>query len=223
MFVIVKNMGLQRYLNTYMLILLLSAITVINVKAASRENDTNVTTDNNVIHNTIAASTDDDDVKSDSSSSNDDDNKNKSSVHTDDDNDTNNKSTNNDNDNGKNDTNVNPDDNNEKNDTNVTPGNNNGKNDTNNDDDTRYLIYDIRIISACLMKTKIIGNLLLNINQLSQIVFVFIPSLRSPYFNFFENLYVFIFNLLVNINWLLQSILKRFMPIAQIGMMLTKL
>ncbi|GAB1862077.1 hypothetical protein CAJAP_03156 [Camponotus japonicus] len=83
--VYVPNSEKQRYImNSYILILLLSAIALINVQAASKssERNSNDSTENDV---SSGIDTSDDDSENNTTISIDDDNKNDSSVNTDDD------------------------------------------------------------------------------------------------------------------------------------------
>ncbi|KAM0733668.1 hypothetical protein ACS0PU_012033 [Formica fusca] len=191
-------MGLQGYSNIYMLILLLSAIAMINVqsvpKGHSGENtsgpkhndshDSNVSTGDDKNKSNISSNTDHNKSKSDTTSS---------SISDDED---------------ISDTSSSNDDN--KSDISDNTSNENGKNDTITGKDIEH---DIIIITGCILRTRIIGTLLMHITQLTKVVFVFLPSLRIPVINYFNNVCAFVINLLIQFNDTLQVIVELLMPL----------
>lgn len=106
--------------------------------------------------------------------------------------------------NSKNNTSINTDGNN-KNDTNVNIGSDNGKNDTSidiftdkgknniigilSDEDVEH---DIHSITKCLMRLKTLRNLKIHINQLSELVFLFVPGLKDSFVPLFAYLDYFV-------------------------------
>lgn len=157
----------------------------------------------------------DGDNKNDSSVNTDDgNNKNNTSVNTDNDNGINNTSTNTGDDNGKNNTSINTGDDNDKNNTSVNTGNDNGKNDTsagtnNGKIPDKDVKHDIRIITECMIRSKRLGNLVMHITRLTKIVFLVVPSLRNPFINYFDYLFELVLNGLVQLNILLETIMRR--------------
>ncbi|CAL1682425.1 unnamed protein product [Lasius platythorax] len=204
-------MGLQGCSNIYMLILLLSAIAVINAQAAPSGNDTSVSilASDNDSNNDSNVNTSDDDSKNNSSTG---DNNNDPNVSTGDD--------------SKNDTSVNTGDDNGKNNTSVNTGNDNGKNDTSASTDNGDVTgddvkHDIRIITACIMHTKIIGTLAVQVTQLTKLVFVFVPNFRDQLTNYFNYLFAFIINVLLQLIKSLQKFIKFLTPFSRLGIIFT--
>lgn len=195
-FIIARNMGLQGYSNTYMLILLLSgAIAVITAQAVPSGNNTSNSTD----YDTTTVSIGDGDDK-------------------------NNTTANTGNDNGKNDTSVNTGGGDDKNNTSANTGNDNGKNDTsagNGEVTGKDVKHDILIITKCIMHTKVIATLVTQVIQLTKLVIVFVPSLRNPFINGFNNLFAFLINFLVQLSKSVQTIIKFLMPFLELSIILT--
>ncbi|XP_011265256.3 GATA zinc finger domain-containing protein 16 [Camponotus floridanus] len=209
-------------MNKYILILLLSAIALTNVQAASNSNEKSSeenskdTSDDSENNTTISI---DDDNKNDSSANTDDgNNKNNTSVNTDNDNGINNTSTNTGDDNDNNNSINTGDDNN----TSVNTDNDNGKNDTsagtnNGKIPDKDVKHDIRIITECMIRSKSIGNIVMHITRLTKIVFFVVPSLRNPFMNYFYAIFEIVFNRLIQLNiWLqyLEAIIRRILPFS---------
>lgn len=97
-----------------------------------------------------------------------------------------------------------------KSDISASTSNENGKNDTITGKDIEN---DIIIITGCIMRTRIIGTLLMHITQLTNVVFVFLPSLRIPVIDYFNNVCAFVINLLIQFNDMLQVIVELLMPL----------
>lgn len=187
--------------------------------ASSSENNTSVSTDND----------DGSDISTSNDSENntpisiDDDNKNDTSVNTDDGNNKNNTSVNTDNDNGNNNTSINTGDSNDKNNTSVNTGNDNGKNDTSPDTNNGKVTdvkHDIRIITACILHTRFIGNLVMHITRLTKIVFIIVPSLTKPFMNYLNYCLIFVINRLVQLMNLLE-VIERHLPFLGQGILFT--
>ncbi|XP_050453518.1 probable ATP-dependent helicase PF08_0048 [Cataglyphis hispanica] len=217
-------MGLRRYSNICVLILLMCAIAVIEVQSAPKgsgennsgskqhhshekskesgehtsnekhkntnESDASIGDDNN---NNI----DDGDDKNDASlKPGNDENENDTSNSIDDDD-----SLKSGTDEDKSDSSVNDDDN--KSDISIDISFSNGKNDTITGKDIKH---DIILITNCIMRTRAIGTLIMHVTQLTKLVFVFVPILRTPIINYFNSLWVFLITVLIQFNYFLQVI-----------------